>query len=482
MSPQRQSLLYYLTFCLLVLAASLYDLSRAHQQAQTSAAQRVTNASHLIGAWIKGAFESSDYVLRDMAGAISLDELRYPNLEPITFARRIDYLEQRRGSLPNVIYAGYFDQHCVATHAVHAEQIGLDASQRAYCRPFQQDSSLETLVTEAFPALNGPINVTQARRLAPDGSGFRGVAAIAVDLSFFDKWLDLLQISDADWVLIVDTRQTVLAERPIIGTLGKTAGYPWLEEFLSSGESHVLSRKVTAHDDIERLASLRKLDDLPLVVVVAESDRNWLSNWHSRLAWFVFSLLLLWAMGGLALRYYWSALDRQEQLWEVAHIDPLTGVANRRQFLNKAQYELDRHRRHGTGLALLMLDIDYFKQINDTYGHAVGDQAIVAFAKSCRECLRDIDVLGRLGGDEFAIMLPGVDLAGARIVAERLVKAIAATQFAIVDGNTVKITASIGLALAKSPSDSLDALIALADTGLYRAKAGGRNGYALASD
>jgi diguanylate cyclase (GGDEF)-like protein len=156
-----------------------------------------------------------------------------------------------------------------------------------------------------------------------------------------------------------------------------------------------------------------------------------------------------------------------------ATTDPLTGVYNRRRFLELGEYELAREVRNQRGLSLLTLDIDHFKKVNDTYGHGVGDETLVRFAQACRTCLRALDTIGRIGGEEFAILLPETDLADACQVAERMRATVAACAMASPQG-PFQITASIGVAQL-TEDEAFDALMVRADLQLYAAKHGGRN-------
>lgn len=167
-------------------------------------------------------------------------------------------------------------------------------------------------------------------------------------------------------------------------------------------------------------------------------------------------------------------LDREEALRRLAVSDPLTGLANRRQFHELGTAELSRTRRHARPLTLLMMDVDHFKAINDRYGHAVGDETLKLLAAVCKTLLRECDLFARLGGEEFAAILPETDLDAAMLVAERL--RIGVAQLVVpTNSQAFSFTVSIGVAQAGSEDHSLHELVHRADEALYAAKASGRN-------
>ena len=171
----------------------------------------------------------------------------------------------------------------------------------------------------------------------------------------------------------------------------------------------------------------------------------------------------------------------EEQLAYLATHDALTGVANRRHFFELAERELNRAQRYGQPVSAIMLDVDHFKKVNDTYGHAIGDQVLRAAAERCSENIRDIDILGRYGGEEFAIVLPATDLTVAQIVAERLRRCIADAPVPT-DKGDLTVTISLGVASnAQGQDDEEDvaALLNRADAAMYAAKQAGRNRVAV---
>ena len=170
-----------------------------------------------------------------------------------------------------------------------------------------------------------------------------------------------------------------------------------------------------------------------------------------------------------------QARAAQAELRRLASIDELTGVANRRWFTAMASRELERCRRFNHQLALLMIDVDHFKRVNDTHGHAVGDEVLKAFTRVLEGNLRSVDLLGRLGGEEFAVVLPESDDSAAAHTAERLRAAVEGLQFPLEDGSALKITTSVGIAILAGTGETLDNLLVRADSALYTAKRDGRN-------
>ncbi|WP_413204028.1 diguanylate cyclase [Rhodospirillum sp. A1_3_36] len=163
----------------------------------------------------------------------------------------------------------------------------------------------------------------------------------------------------------------------------------------------------------------------------------------------------------------------EQRLRDLAETDPLTGVANRRRFLELLEQEMERLHRYGGNLCLLQMDLDHFKSINDRFGHGGGDAALRHFTTVCLATLRNCDLLGRMGGEEFAALLPGTNSRGAMLTAERLCSAIRNAP-SVVGSQTIDITVSIGVTDIRLDDDA-DGALARGDLALYRAKTEGRN-------
>jgi diguanylate cyclase (GGDEF)-like protein len=178
-------------------------------------------------------------------------------------------------------------------------------------------------------------------------------------------------------------------------------------------------------------------------------------------------------------RLYEEITERKRieiELQQLASTDPLTGLFNRRRFLESAKQEFAKSSRYKRPLSLMILDLDRFKQINDTFGHPIGDQVLIQVADLLRNKTREVDIAARFGGEEFIILLPETNRAGAAVLAERLRHSVERLPVDR-DNGTIQLTVSIGIADKERSDkiDTIDQLIARADKALYKAKAVGRN-------
>jgi diguanylate cyclase (GGDEF)-like protein len=182
------------------------------------------------------------------------------------------------------------------------------------------------------------------------------------------------------------------------------------------------------------------------------------------------------ASGGRLLTYtdVTDIVRQSEEFERLATTDDLTGVFNRRHFLALAERAFTDCLKDGRPVALLILDIDLFKSINDCFGHGIGDAVIRHVAGVCRDSQRDGDILARIGGEEFTLLLPNTDLAGAAVFAEAIRSELGASPVAV-EGHSLRATVSIGVAAADAATVSLGDLMRRADQALYGAKRSGRD-------
>ncbi|MDO7927554.1 diguanylate cyclase [Pseudomonas sp. KFB-139] len=335
----------------------------------------------------------------------------------------------------------------------------------------------------------GEMVIPVSRRIqSPDG-GFAGVALATIPVAYFQRFFERMEVDDKGVIFLALDNGDLLARRPAVGTLVVTN--------ISKGE--IFSRYLPVSDrgtaiitsvvdGIERIYAYRRLQGLPMVTAAGFSYEYVFSNWwtyaYRSFAIAGFIIFALTLLGVVLYSQVQKLLKAEKQLniarseLEIlAQTDSLTNVANRRCFDAALQKEEAQSRRNGQSIGLILLDIDWFKQYNDTYGHVMGDQCLQQVARLIQANIRrPADLAARYGGEEFVVLLPDTDLAGALSVAELIRSAIHAAGIEH-SGSALKVvTISAGVVATRlSEGESYAASLREADRLLYRAKSLGRN-------
>ncbi len=234
-------------------------------------------------------------------------------------------------------------------------------------------------------------------------------------------------------------------------------------------------------DTLQHLKGDPELKSIPVIMLSAKDGDDWIVKSldigaHDYIAKpFVYPILSARIRSALRLRESQSKLaEANANLSRLASQDPLTEAYNRRHFFEISIAEFVKARRFNRPLAVIMLDIDHFKSINDTFGHSSGDRALVELTRQCRAIGRQSDIFGRIGGEEFALCCPDTDCEGARFIAERLRKAVEELVITSQDC-TIKFTISLGVSDMNDGDADFSYLLKRADQLLYKAKHKGRN-------
>jgi diguanylate cyclase (GGDEF)-like protein len=376
-------------------------------------------------------------------------------------------------------------------------QTGLSVAGQPYYRLLRAEGGRGLYVTAPFrTSVSSETLLSLVRAVRrPDGS-FAGLAVMTISPEAFDLQGAVPNLPPGSSISLHRRDGINLFRVPLLpDLLGEDlSGRELFATALPAAATGLVRDNAGSVAGGERLQAYRALDEWPLVVEVAIPHREIMADWRGdwmHNAWLVGVALVGFSwLAGVIQRQITGRLEMElsiaqiemahrrkieEELRYWATTDSLTGIANRRHFLDLAEREIQRSRRYCRPLSVLVLDVDHFKAVNDSFGHAAGDETLKAIIRVAVSRLRDTDLLGRLGGEEFGVLLPETDLDGARDLAERLRTAIAAQPVAI--GETeVRATVSIGCAsLAEVEDEEGDALFARADQALYRAKEGGRN-------
>lgn len=325
---------------------------------------------------------------------------------------------------------------------------------------------------------------------AADGR-FAGVVRIAVDAAYFVSGYEHAEMGEHGVIAMVGTDGVILARRS-----GDTVAFGEKVDYASvplyNGQvGDAATLEANAWDGVRRYTVGHQLAGFPVAVIVGLSEEERLApsrNARLRYVWWasagsavalVILAVLGWMSRELAMgrrRIVAEHVAHGERVEHMAYHDRLTGLPNRSLFSNLLAASIGLAHRNGRRLAVLFLDLDGFKHVNDTLGHEAGDQMLQEVASRLKGCLRESDTVARVGGDEFVALLPDLeDETYVAAVARKVIEGIAG-RF-VIRGREFRVTASVGISLYPEDGADEEALMKCADTAMYHAKAGGKNGF-----
>jgi diguanylate cyclase (GGDEF)-like protein len=329
---------------------------------------------------------------------------------------------------------------------------------------------------------DGGPSIGLSRRFSHVDGSFAGIVVGTLRLSYFQRLFEGTNLGHAGTVTLLRDDGVILMRRPYDpATIGwSMAGTPSFAALMHASQGTYVG--IAALDGAQRLYDFRHVNGFPLVVVVGLSTEDIYADWRKR-AWLLGALILaldtmLIALSIQIAQQVRRRLALEEHLRMMINTDGLTGIGSRRALDEAADIEWRKARRHQQPLALLMIDVDYFKSFNDHYGHAGGDDALAAVARCIANSIRRPgDYAGRYGGEEFAVLLPNTDSEGAMAIAEKIRLAVQTVAIPHAGSIHQVLTISIGVANADvlTRSANLRVFFNASDAALYEAKASGRN-------
>lgn len=388
--------------------------------------------------------------------------------------------------------------------------VGRNFSDREYfTTPLKNPDPESLYLSEPFTTLLGIYSVNLVRVTKDSNGRVTMVAAATLEPEFFSVLLSSVRFHPDVWVALAHSNGSLVLrypERPeLLGRNLQAPGSFFSRHVASGRQVTVLTGLATASGNqgwmAQRTISAPQLNMKgALVVAIARDPDMALAAWRN-LAWIgsgLFAIVSTAGVVGLLLFQRYQAVEQaelaqaekrrrlaEEEVKRMAFYDPLTELPNRRLLMDRMQQQLASSLRNRKLSCLFFLDLDGFKQLNDSLGHDCGDRLLQEVAKRLRSIVRTEDTAARWGGDEFAVMLSG--LTGDTEAAQAQVHAVASKMLESIgreynlDGHPYRCTASIGVALFGSVSESLDDVFRRADEAMYRAKTGGRNAFELSS-
>ncbi len=460
-----------LVFILAIAGISAAQLTQSYREALEAGYIRSDLSGYLVSEWIAESFSNVELVLRESLAVFEGSSVRSDAWTPAEKRRINGALVRRKEMHGHMVFLGVFDSDCVIRFGSIAAIIGDSSADlnRRYCTAVSEEPVDQLKLSEFFVSATGAMDVSATYPMFSTTGEITGFALAGLDLSFFQRWLD--EIDDPTIAItIMDLDRVLLARRPGSSDIGRQIDDVMLESFITAGSSHQSFRRVSPVDGVDRIWTLRTMGDLPFVVAAGYDVADVLGPWYGKLATSIVAVILLSGASIALGRAYDKNRLRAHDMEVLAMNDQLTGLMNRRSFEEYARARIARAHLHDAGAAFIMMDVDHFKRINDTFGHQTGDRVLRDVSLSIRGSFRASDLICRWGGEEYLAYLPGADLENALRLAERLRESVERADFGL-DGS---VTISAGVTLLRD-DDRLEDVIRRADERLYQAKNSGRN-------
>jgi len=486
--------IFVASVCALLLTLSVWSNWSAREDELNQAEGTASNTSRALAQHAEDTFKEAEVVLVGIS-----DRLEFDGRSTVALARLERFVRMQARQLPQLNGLIVIDQK--GKWIVNSEK-NLDPTFSSVDREyFIYHRTHPDKLMHIGPAIRsratGEWVITISQRLsAPDGS-FDGVVLAAIDLSYFRKFYDSFDIGAKGALLLALDNGTMLVRRPLLSdSIGKSmVDTPIFRDYASKyadGVALIRSRQ----DGVTRINSYRHLSRYPLFVSAALSQREILAKWQAdALLHFSGLLVLLMLLGFFGSRLVLQITMRvkaeheanenrvqiehlNETLQALAMQDGLTGLANRRCFDDEIVRELRRAVRSGQALSLIMIDVDFFKRYNDTYGHLAGDECLRELAATVKVAgHRPGDMVARYGGEEIVVLLPGCAAVAAVEIAKKILAAIEALAIVHSGNPAGVVTASAGVGVLENVANDAvpEAIIDMADKALYEAKSSGRN-------
>lgn len=474
----------FLAFALLAFASTLfllgYHLWQTHSQALDAVTTNSSNLARVLEEHLDQTLHRVDADLLQIAFKVTSAKLTQETAQRDRTAW-ISYLASFKTNFPGIGDFYVFNAKGQLLVNSDPEVSFFSIADRAHFQRLRDASKAELVFSDVLISrTNGRPMMVVARGLRDPAGRFIGIVSATVNFDYLDTVLNSIKIGEHGAITLGRSdNQKLVLRHPSYPDDYHNANQSEVARRILAGETVGVARYLSSIDKVFRTGSFRVLADYPFYVNVAIADTDAFILWRRNAIRSILGAMLLLAALGLVLFRLWHTerlrQDAIRELDRIAQIDELTSLSNRRNFMMRSEQELLRTLRYGGCLSVLMMDIDNFKAINDTYGHKTGDIVLKKLADLCRQSLRSFDIVGRIGGEEFAFLFPNTDITFGIQAAERMRAIIEQALVKTEGGQLLQFTVSIGVTALADTRSTIESLLSQADKALYEAKHAGRN-------
>ena len=472
--------------CFSITSITLWQLRQSRNHELEIADTTVTNLSRSMAQQADDAFDQADI---PVAGIV--ERLSYDGFGASSSSRMHEYLRATAASVEQIQGLFIYDKdgNWAATSLSHMPANANNADREYFQFHKSIDSALPHIGQAIRSRTTGDWIIPISRRVNDSAGNFAGVVLATIELNYFDRFFDRFDIGKRGVITLAMADGIVLARRPTIDNVRGVSiadGEVFSKYLKEHYEGTATVQSVLDHE--VRRYGYKRLDRYPLVVLAGVSEREVLDEWR-QYAWRSLAIIVCVVVanllfGVLLFQQIRFGLNAESQLRIASHSleklalqDSLTGLANRRHFQEILGLEFANGQANLHPLSLIMIDIDFFKSYNDSYGHVAGDKCIVAVAECIRSNLnRTGDLAVRYGGEEMAVFLPYSEAQGAFALAEKIRLAVLARAIEHQGNPDGIVSISLGVYGCQAQEcPTMEVFVERADAALYAAKHQGRN-------
>ncbi|OCH19189.1 diguanylate cyclase [Aliivibrio sp. 1S128] len=461
----------------IALTCSAFYIVKSYQKQSRIIESELKFNANFVSIWLQTAFNHSNFVLTQLSRELTQDSFAQLALSDDHYQEQAKVFELHYQTLMNAIHVFAVDKNCVLLKTKTVG--GVDLSSREYCQKLRNNhGEIRSIITAPFKDILNRNVVVQGVRITDEKGEFAGIVGLLTDFTFFTRALRSANLSQGSTITILSRDFTVLATSvPKYLPIGETIDFDYVPYYKINGlkyNQELMFDSSKKYDGAYQGIFVKKASDLPFLILVTKAKEYWFIPLYITMATVCFLLLAL-SLFLIKNIYYVSKLDTKAQHYsKLALYDDLTGSCNRRCFKLKASEFIDNYHENKQPFSVALFDIDYFKQINDTYGHDIGDEVLRQFSLICEERVAKGDLFARLGGDEFVMILVNTTVLQAQTLLNELLRSICKIEITT-SIEIVQFTSSIGVAEVNKETLDCTRLLNKADEALYQAKKQGRN-------
>jgi diguanylate cyclase (GGDEF)-like protein len=475
-----------------IIVLLMFSLYSEYQVVKQHTKIEVENITQVLEEQAVSVFYKADLILREVQRNVRQQDMRLAHgASGLRKQQFHGLMKSQIDSVPEMDISAVIDAKGDYIYSSFDPVPNINVNDRDYFKHQRDDATAGLVISPPLIShRTGKWTIILSRRLNFDDGSFAGIVICTLNLDYFQRFFQTIDMGAHGFIALYDRSYRLAARYPSSEKDMGEITNPNAKAYIEKGITHTTYLAKSRVDGIERMNGFRQVGDLPLIVIAGIAEEDYLAEWHQHIWQYstgaiILSLMVMW-LGLLQRRSEYALRESltkskhaEEEIKHLAFFDQLTNLPNRQLLMDRLHQALASSGRSGRQCALLFIDMDNFKTLNDTLGHHIGDILLQKVAERLESCIREGDTVSRLGGDEFVVVLE--DLSDQALEAAALTETVGEKILTILSQpyqlatHEFRSTSSIGVTLFNGHQQGIGELLKQADIAMYQAKKAGRN-------